>query len=152
MKKLLACLVTVLISISTMAAHHSSAEAEVNAAVKAFNGAYASNDIEAYFGHYAEDATLYFYGARQQLAAYHEEWSAMVDAGGSVEKNDLSDVKVQVMPGDEVAVATYFIDYAIRSPDGETAVAKAFETEVWRKIEGEWKIVSLHYTEITPEE
>ncbi len=152
MKKLLTCLVAVLITISTMAEHHSLAEAEVYAAVEAFNDAYATNDVEGYFGHYTDDATLYFYGARQIVAVYHEQWSVMVDAGGAVEKNDLSDVKVQVMPGDEVAVATYFVDNAKRSPEGETAVVRAFETGVWQKIEGEWKIVSLHFTEIAPEE
>ncbi len=152
MKKLLICLAAVLITTSTMAEHHNSAEAEVYAAVKAFNEAYATNDVEGYFDHYTDDATLYFYGARQIVADYHEEWSAMVDAGGAVEKNDPADVQVQVMPGDEVAVATYFVDNATRSPDGETAVARAFESDVWQKIEGEWKIVSLHYTEIAPEE
>ena len=146
------CLVAVLIATSTMAEHHKSAEAEVYAAVTAFNQAYATNNVEGYFDNYTDDATLYFYGARQIVAEYHEEWSAMVDAGGAVEKNDISDVQVQVMPGDEVAVATYFVDNTTTSPDGETAVARAFESDVWQKIEGEWKIVSLHYTEIAPEE
>ncbi len=152
MKKLLTCLVAVLIPISIMAEHHNSAEAEVRAAVAAFNGAYATNDVEGYFSHYTDDATLYFYGARQKVAAYHEEWSAMVDAGGAVEKNDLSDVRVQVLPGDEVAVASYFVDYVSRSPEGERVGARAFESDVWQKIDGEWKIVNLHYTEIAPEE
>jgi hypothetical protein len=76
----------------------------------------------------------------------------MVDAGGAVEKNDPSDVSVQVLPGDEAAVASYFVDYASRSPEGERTVAMGFESEVWQKIDGEWKIVSLHYSEIAPEE
>ena len=152
MKKLLTCFVAVLISVSTMAEHHSSAEAEIYAAVEAFNKAYATNDVEGYFGYYADSATLYFYGARQNLAAYHEEWSATIDAGGAVEKNDTSDVKVQVMPGDEVAVASYFVDNAMHSPEGERSAARAFESEVWQKIAGKWQIVSLHYTEIAPED
>ena len=110
MKKLLTCLIAVLIPISIMAEQHSSAEAEVRAAVEAFNDAYSSNDVEGYFSHYTDDAKLYFYGARHKVADYHEEWSAMVDAGGAVEKNDPSDVSVQVLPGDEVAVASYFVD------------------------------------------
>ena len=28
---------------------------------------------------------------------------------------------------------------------------KAFETDVWQKIDGAWKVASLHYTEIAPE-
>ena len=152
MKKLLTCLVAALIAIPALAAHHESAEAEVSAAVVAFNEAYANNDVETYFSNYTDDATLYFFGARQKVAVYHKQWSEMVDAGGAVEKNDLSDMKVQVMPGDQVAVATYFIANATRSPEGETVEARAFETDVWQKIDGEWQIVSLHYTEIPAEE
>ena len=152
MKKLLTGFVAVLITMSAMAEHHSSAEAEVHAALKAFNVAYATNDVEGYFSHYADDAMVYFFGARQDMAAYHKEWSAMVDAGGAVQVNRASDIIVQVMPSDEVAVASYFVDNETRSPEGETTVAKAFESEVWQKVEGEWKIVSLHYTELEPEE
>ncbi len=41
-------------SIFGLAEHHSSVDAELSDAIKAFNGAYASNSIEAYFGNYAE--------------------------------------------------------------------------------------------------
>lgn len=152
MTKIMTCVAAVLISFSAVADQHSAVEAEVRAAVKAFNGTYASNDVDGYFSHYADDAMLYFYGARQMVSAYHEEWAAMVDAGGAVEKNELSDIQVRVLPGGNAAVASYFIDYRLRTPDGKVSGAKAFETDVWQKIDGAWKVVSLHYTEITPQE
>ncbi len=49
MKKILTCLVAVLLAIPALAAHHESAEAEVNAAVVAFNKACATKDVESYF-------------------------------------------------------------------------------------------------------
>jgi len=52
--------------------------------IAAFDTAYATNDIETYFGFYADGATVYFYGARQDISAYKKEWSAMKDAGGGV--------------------------------------------------------------------
>ncbi len=70
MNKILTCLVAALISFSATAEHHSSADAEVRDAVKAFNSAYASNSVEAYFSHYSDDAMLYFFGARQKVSAY----------------------------------------------------------------------------------
>ena len=152
MKNLLACLVAVLISTSSMAEHHKSVEADVRAAVIGFNHAYATNDLDSYFGYYSDDVSMYYYGERQDIADYREEWHAMIDAGGGVEKNDASDVQVQVLPGDEVAIASYFVDNASRSTDGETSVVRAFETTVWQKIEGKWKVVNLHYTQITPED
>ena len=152
MRNLLTCIVALLIPFAAMAEHHGPLEAEVRDAVKAFNGAYANDEVDTYFSYYADDAMVYFYGARQDLAAYHDEWAAMVEAGGTVEKNELSDIQVQVMPGGEVAVATYFVDYRLRTPDGELSESKAFESEVWRKIDDEWKIVNLHYSEIPEQE
>ena len=152
MKTRIAVLAATLICFAALADHHGSAEDEVRAASEAFDKAYATNDIEGYFGHYAEDATVYFYGARQDLSAYHEEWSAMIDAGGGVEVNEMSDLVIQMMPSGDVAIATSFIDNQTRSAEGEVSTARAFETDVWQKIDGEWKIVSLHYSEVPSED
>lgn len=122
--------------------------ADVRATVEAFNAAYEENDVERYFDFYAPDAVVYFYGARQDVAAYEAEWTAMVAAGGAVTKNELSDVTVQVMPGGDAAVVTYFVDYEMRSADGETSASRAYESDVWQKIAGRWRIVNLHYSEL----
>lgn len=152
MRKRITILAITLISFAALAAHHGSAEDEVRAAAEAFNTAYATNDIEGYFGYYADGATVYFYGARQDMSAYRKEWSAMMDAGGGVEVNEMSDIVIQMMPSGEVAIATSFIDNQTRDAEGEVSTVRAFETDVWQKIDGEWKIVSLHYTEIPPDE
>ncbi len=94
MKKYLICLVAASIPLLAMADRYGSTEMEVRAAVASFNGAYLKNDVEKYFGHYAKGATLFFLGERQRVADYHEEWKAMIAAGGGVEENDLSDVRV----------------------------------------------------------
>lgn len=152
MKSLLSCLFVLLFPVSAMAGQQNPLEAEVGDAVKAFNGAYAANRVDEYFAYYADDVSLYFYGARQKLQGYHDEWAAMVAAGGGVEKNQLSDVQVRVMPGGDVALASYFIDYRMRAANGEVSASKAFESDVWQRIDGKWKVVSLHYSEIPAEQ
>ena len=152
MKKILGGFAIALITLSAMAEHHGSENTDLHAAIKAFDDAYATNDVDTYFGFYADDATVYFYGARQDIAAYHEEWTAMMEAGGGVEMNEMSDLQVQVMPCGDVAIATSFVDNRTRTPDGTTSTIRAFETDVWQKIDGKWKIISLHYSEIVPEE
>jgi ketosteroid isomerase-like protein len=62
-----------------MAEHHNSVEAEVRAASMAFDKAYTTNDVEAYFSFYTDDAVVYFFGARQKVSDYKEEWTAMVE-------------------------------------------------------------------------
>jgi len=66
--------------------------------------------------------------------------------------NEMSDLVIQMMPSGDVAIATSFIDNQTRSADGEVSIARAFETDVWQKIDGEWKIVSLHYSEVPSED
>ena len=147
MRILVCCLLAVLISPFSFAAHHESVEDEIRGLLNTFNTAYATNDADTYFDLYAEDATVFFYGERQDLAAYEEYWRKTIASGGGALKNEISDIKIQMMPGNEVAIVTYFVDNESKSPEGEVTSVRAFETDVWRKMDEEWKIVSLHYTE-----
>ncbi len=122
--------------------------ADLRAAKTAFESAYTTNDVETYFSFYAPDATAYFGGdVRGDIPAYHEMWTALMEAGGGVEVNELSDIRFQLMPGGEVGVVTCFVYNRRREPDGTKVIAKAFQTDVWRKTAGQWKIISLHYSE-----
>jgi hypothetical protein len=54
---------------------------------------------------------------------------------------------VQLLPGGGVAIVTSFIDNRTRYPDG-ISEERAFETDVWQKVDGAWKIISLHYSAV----
>jgi ketosteroid isomerase-like protein len=144
-------LASALMSSFVTADHHAhEANAELHAAIVAFDRAYATNDVDLYFSLYADDATVYVGGGeRVDMVAYRKMWVELMGAGGGVERNDMSDLKVQVMPGGEVAIATSFINNRTRAADGSKTTSRAFETDVWQKINGQWKIVSLHYSDAT---
>lgn len=127
--------------------NHDGVAEEIKAAVQSFNGAYESNDYETYFSYYTEDATLFFFGERQKVSDYYASWSAGIEAGAGVDNYELSDVQVQVLAGGEGAISSYFIVGTSHTVDGESSTVNAYESEVWQKIDGDWKIVSLHYTE-----
>ena len=159
MREILSCFVIVWMSSSVMAQQKGAENAalaalpsHLHAAIQGFDHAYATNDVEKYFSFYADDALVYVDGSRHDLAAYHEMWTALMEAGGGVELNEMSDLQVQVMPTGDVAIASSFIDNRTRSPDGTTVTSRAFETDVWQKIDGEWKIINLHYSSIPAEE
>ncbi len=139
-----------------MAEHHGVKKgldnADLHAAIKAFDHAYATNDVEKYFSYYADGATVYFGDGRVDIAAYHEMWTGLMAAGGGVELNEMSDLQVQVMPGGDFAISTSFIDNRTRASDGTTSTSRAFETDVWQKMGGKWQIISLHYSAIPAEE
>jgi ketosteroid isomerase-like protein len=118
---------------------------EIEKLEAAFNGAYERNQLDEYFSYYADDATLWFESGRVNLADYKKDWYALIKGGGGVEKNTLSDVRVQVSPGGDSAIATYAIDVLTRQADGKKTKEKAWETDVWFKRDGKWKLVHVHY-------
>ncbi len=151
MSRLLTLFAAALISFAAVADQHSAVEAALLDTFKAFNEAYVRNDVERYFSYFADDADMYWSGARQTVSGYHEEWAATLDAGGAVEKSDVLDLQVRMLPGGNAAIASFFVDYRMHTPDGEVVVQQAFETEVWQKIDGAWKLVGLHNNVIPPQ-
>lgn len=143
----LAIVTTATFSVSTAAA--TSEEAAVEEVLKhvvAFNAAYERNELDAYFAYYAEDATLWLNSGRVKLADYQRDWRKLINDGGRVEKNVISDLNVQMGPGDTTAVATYQLDVETRQPDGSVSKEHAHETDVWFLGNGEWLVAHLHYT------
>ncbi len=151
MKKILILLTVILLPFSVLAGQEEVARAEVKAASETFNNAYANNDVETYFDFYTDDAVLFFYGARQPVADYKAGWTASIQAGGGVEMNKTSDMRIQMMPSHKVAVVSSFVDNRTRSEDGSTATVKAYETEIWQKMKSRWRLVGLHYSEFEPD-
>ena len=151
MQKLLNGFFILFLSFSATAEQASEKNADLYAAIKAFDHAYATNEVEKYFSFYADDATAYFGDGRVDIAAYHTIWIELMAAGGGVEINTMSDLQVQIMPSGDTAVATSFVGNRTRSPAGTKSTSKAFETDVWQKVDGHWKIISLHYSAIAAE-
>jgi uncharacterized protein (TIGR02246 family) len=134
-----------LVLLASSPSQSASTEEAVRKLVIGFNEAYARNDLEEYFSYYADDVTQWFESGRAGLADYKKSWYALIEGGGGVEKNDLSDLRVQVSPGGDAAVATYVVDVVTRGVDGARTKEQAYETDVWYKRDGRWKIVHLHY-------
>jgi uncharacterized protein (TIGR02246 family) len=145
MKYSLMLLLAALLPISTQGDRDAAIEKEIRDSVMKFNGTYAENDLETYFSFYAEDATLIFGRGRTPVADYSKSWHELIAGGGGVEKNEITDIQVRVMPSGDVAIATYLIEVHTRSTEGEVSKETAIETDVWQKRDGAWKIVSLHY-------
>lgn len=141
-----------IVATSTFSVNASAASAEDAAAeevikhVVAFNGAYERNELDAYFAFYSPDTTLWFDSGRVKLADYKKDWSKLIADGGGVVKNAISDLTVQMGPGDTTAVATYQLDVETRMPDGSITKDHAHETDVWFLGNGQWLIAHLHYT------
>jgi ketosteroid isomerase-like protein len=152
MNKLLLVVIAAILPLATLADDTDSVAETIRALETTFNDAYGVDDLDTYFGMYAEDATLIFYGARQPVPQYRAEWTAEVAAGGGVDRNEMTDLRIQVLADGEVAVATYILETDSHTADGESSTIRAYETDVWQRGADDWKIVSMHYSEAADDE
>ncbi len=121
------------------------ADKEVRDAVIAFNRAYELNDLNAYFRFYQNDATLWFNQDFVTAESYKKDWYQLVESGGGVEKNIVSDLEVKVSPTADAAVSAYRLEVQTRMPDGQITRDLSQESDTWFKTDGEWRIAHIHY-------
>ena len=145
MKRIL-CFLPCLLFTASLASAQTDVEATIRKLELDFNLAYEKDDLDAYFSYYAPGATLWFITGRVALEDYKRDWYGLVEGGGEVEKATVSDLRVQVGPSRDTAVATYVLDVVTRYGDARRVTEQAWESDVWFLTGGEWKIAHIHYT------
>jgi ketosteroid isomerase-like protein len=113
---------------------------------KSVNDAYAANDLPRYFSFYWDDLTQWFPEGRVSLAEYRKNWTAFIGAGNKIQSVKISDMRLAVSPLQDSAVATYRLDVHTKTADGKVTNEAFQETDVWFKRNGQWKIITLHYS------
>ncbi len=121
------------------------AEQEVRAVIADYNGAYGRNDLQAYFSALAPDLTQWFPSGRVDKASYQASWTKYIGAGNRVEGVEVRDLRVQVSPGGDAAVATYLLRVTTRTVKGQVSSEDNQETDVLFKRDGAWTIVHVNY-------
>jgi ketosteroid isomerase-like protein len=121
------------------------AERDVRAVIAAYNADYAKNDLDAYFRAFAADLTQWFPQGRVDLPSYRASWTKYIGAGNRLEAAEVRDLRVQVGPSGDAAVATYVLRVTTRSAKGEVSVEDNQETDVLFKRGGAWRIVHVNY-------
>ena len=126
------------------------AEAQIRRLETAVNAAYAQNDLPTYFAFYADDLRALFPEGPTTLTDYRTSWTAFIKSGGAILSFKDSDMKIQVGPSGDAAVASYQALVNTSTP-GKGVTAESYaETDVWFKRAGQWKIVEIHYSENPP--
>jgi ketosteroid isomerase-like protein len=130
------------------AATPTAAEAEIARLERDWNDAYGANDLPKYFGAYADDAVLIFYGERSTVADYRKSWTASVNGGDRLEAVRLTDLVIRIAPPGDTAIASYQLEVRTRHANAKPTDERAFESDVWQKRGGAWKVVHVHYSAI----
>lgn len=121
------------------------AEQEVRAFIESYNAAYGRNDLDAYFTSFAPDVTQWFPSGRVDLPSYQASWRKYIGAGNRLEKVEVRDLRVQLDPSLDAAVATYLLRVSTRSAKGEVTTEDNQETDVLFKRNGAWTLVHVNY-------
>lgn len=145
----LAALVLTLAPLPALAAPSGVAD-QIQRLEDAVNRAYAANDLKTYFSYYAPDLRALFPEGPTTKPAYIQEWTQLVKSGGGIEAFTASDMRIQVSPHGDVAVASYQAVARTRTPGKASQDERFFETDVWFKRAGAWKIVEIHYSDAPP--
>jgi ketosteroid isomerase-like protein len=112
-----------------------------------WNDAYGANDLKNYFSYYADDPVLVFYNERTTLAEYRKSWAESTKTE-PLESAKISDLKVKVGPSGSAAIASYQLEVRTHHADGKTTTEHAFETDVWFKRKGAWRVTAVHYSTV----
>lgn len=120
-------------------------EAEVRAFIEAYNAAYGRNDLDTYFKAFASDLTQWFPSGRVDLPSYEASWRKYIGAGNRIEGVEVRDLRVQVGPSRDAAVATYLLRVTTRTASGEVSTEDNQETDDLFRRGGRWVIVHLNY-------
>jgi ketosteroid isomerase-like protein len=145
-----------------LAQSHAAAEQEVRNLITQFTTAYGVNDLDKYFSYYADDMTWWGpNGSRNEAdgktpkANYQKSWPESVARSGGLAGSKVSDLRVQVSPQGDAAIASYRLDVVRKNPAPDATPPRpaniAYEmTAALFKRGNDWKIVHFHYQTIPP--
>lgn len=126
----------------------SAAEQEVRAFIERYNADYGRNDLDAYFRAFAPDLTQWYPSGRVDLPSYQASWRKYIGAGNRLEGVEVRDLRVQMGPSADAAVATYVLRVRTRTAKGEVTTEENQETDVLFKRGGAWTIVHVNYAPV----
>ena len=112
-----------------------------------YNTAYAANDHETYLSSYAGDISIIDVFGITDFNDYAETTRATIEAGGGVLEYEILSQTIRLGPDEKTAIVVMQLRVLTRDADGIRQPEQfAQETDVlfWR--DGQWKIVSQHYS------
>ena len=149
-------LVLIILALASLGAPRVEAQAadpeqEVRDVINKLTQAYGANDIEGYFSWYAPDLTWWGPGGRSDRESYRTRWTASVERTGGLESAETSDLRIQVAPAGDLAVASYLLTVTNRDPGANRPANVTYQmSPMLIKRDGSWTIVHLHF-QVVPE-
>jgi ketosteroid isomerase-like protein len=105
---------------------------------------------DAYLSYYWDDAILFAVDERMTLADLRRAFVALLQAGGGPLTIELPDVDdIVISNGGDAATTTFTWRARSRSEEGIDTDRSYYETDVWYRRDGVWKIIRMHLTRLS---
>jgi ketosteroid isomerase-like protein len=108
-------------------------------------------DPGGYLELYARDVTYFDPQRDKRIDGLEAMKQALEPIRGLVKIDRYEMIAPQVYRAGDVAILTYNLVSHGRSPDGKATMTRWNTTEVYRRIDGRWKIVHSHFSFTKPE-
>lgn len=123
--------------------------------VRALIDAYRANDLTAYFGAIADDATVLIGGkGRADKQMYERMWTSVIEAGGGVVSAEIGDLQVRTAASGDAGVATFMMEVTYRGlvpgDPAQLVERKLALTEVWFKAGDRWSVAHMDWFDQPP--
>jgi ketosteroid isomerase-like protein len=129
----------------------SGAGKEVRDAIAKLTETYGSNDLDGYFSIYAPDLTWWGPGGRSDKESYRKSWTDSVRSTGGLASAENEDLRIQVAPHGDLAVASYLLKVTRKNPGDNRPANVTYEmSPTLIKRDGKWQIVHLHFQVVPP--
>lgn len=141
-------LVSVLMSVAPLTVFAQAQDAAVRRALEAYDQAVAKKDVETVRNLLAQDVLLYEHSVRNDGAkdAFENHLKPEILESGGLQ---LTFSDVRITPETDLALVTR--QYRVRGKiQGREIDATGNETLVWQKLDGQWKILHIHYSHPCP--
>lgn len=105
---------------------------------------YRQGDIDGYLSHYASDITANFSGTLLNFDEARAFLKSLFAGNGKTLSFEIGEPQIQFSENEEAAIVRYPWRERFLFGDGRETDTEYYETDVWYRRNGEWKIAHVH--------
>ena len=122
--------------------------AELRSIMRRLPDIYRAGDISAYLAHYAPDISANFSGSVMSSDEARKFITSLFEGGGKTLDFQIGDPQMQFSESGDAAIVRYPWRERFLYSDGHQTDTEYYETDVWYRRNGEWKIAHVHQSTV----
>lgn len=121
---------------------------ELRAILRKLPDIYRSGDIDGYLSYYAPDVSANYSGLMANAEGTRKFLKSLFEGSGKTLEFYVGEFQMQFDESNDAAVVSYPWREKFQFGDGHVTDTEYFESDVWFRRDGRWKIVNVHQSTI----